>query len=101
MNYKLRTPETIDQHDGHAMEPWRASVSAGRPAWVSADDSGLVCHDCGTVYVDDVDDYARELINGNPWHCGFSEWDGNRDDPTYYHCGHARGHAGEHGAWKL
>lgn len=32
--------------------------------------------------------------------CGSRMSDGNRDDPTYAFCGHAKGHAGPHGDWE-
>lgn len=54
MDYKLRATDTLTQHATHAMEQWRASAGADYPAWIDADDSGLVCHDCGTVFVDAV-----------------------------------------------
>lgn len=54
MRYQLRATDTLARHATHAMEQWHASVSADYPAWIDADDSGLICHDCGTVFVDAV-----------------------------------------------
>ena len=34
-----------------------------------------------------------------PRPCDYAESDGNRDDPTYFYCGHQAGHAGPHGHW--
>lgn len=55
--YQLRATDTLTKHTAHSVAQWRATSGGfNRPAWVEAGDSGLICHDCRTVFVDAVAD---------------------------------------------